>query len=606
MTAPGSRFAIRLQLLRRTLRWMPALLLWGPRSRRTAADLIERRAARDPQRSFIRFEGRDVSYAEYNAAANRVAHWALERGIGRGDVVGLLMHNRPEYLELWAGLAKAGATTALLNSNLSGPALVHVLEAAGCKTLLLGAECAEAWESLGLVRPAGVDVFVVDDPGDESGARNGPPGTSRFDAEVEVYSDKNPPASVRADLRGADPLFYIYTSGTTGLPKAARFSHARFAGGGIFSLLSGLTRSDVMYCTLPLYHTVGGVMCVNAVLRAGATLALRRRFSAARFWQDVVEMDATAFQYIGELCRYLLAAPPGPWETRHRVRFCVGNGLRPDIWQAFQQRFRIPHIAEFYGATESNVAMVNLEDRVGSVGRPVPGTRVALVRYDVAGEEHVRDADGRCVPCAVGEPGELIGEIRDGRTAAGRFEGYTSEKDTEKKVLRGVFRPGDRWFRTGDLLRRDAQGFYYFVDRIGDTFRWKGENVSTQEVAEALTRRPEIELCAVYGVEVPGCDGRAGMAALVLHDGGPAFDGAALYAHVTDALPAYARPAFLRVQSRPELTATYKLRKVELQAEGFDPDRVSDPLYYRDDATACFRPVTPKVLAALHSGDLKL
>jgi fatty-acyl-CoA synthase len=585
---------------------MPALVLWGPGSRRTTADLIERCAARDPKRSFVRFEGRDRSYAEYNAAANRVAHWALERGIGKGDVVALLMQNRPEYLELWAGLAKVGATTALLNSNLSGPALVHVLETAACKTLLLGAECAEAWEILGAVRPAGVDVFIVDDSGEGARARKEYPGTCSFDAQVEGYSDQNPLASVRADLRGADPLFYIYTSGTTGLPKAARFSHARFAGGGIFSLLSGLTRRDVMYCSLPLYHTVGGVMCVNAVLRAGATLALRRRFSAGRFWQDVVEMEATAFQYIGELCRYLLAAPPGPWETRHRVRFCVGNGLRPDIWEAFQQRFRIPHISEFYGATESNVAMVNLEDRVGSVGRPTPGTRVALIRYDVAREEHVRDADGRCVPCADAEPGELIGQIREGRTAAGRFEGYTSKEATEKKVLREVFRPGDRWFRTGDLLRRDAQGFYYFVDRIGDTFRWKGENVSTQEVAEALTRLPEIELCAVYGVAVPGCDGRVGMAALVLHDGGPAFDGGALYAHLTETLPAYARPGFLRVQSEAEVTGTLKLRKVELQAQGFDPDQVSDPLYYRDDDTGCFKPVTPTVLAALHSGDLKL
>jgi len=289
MRARWARIALRLRLLGRALRWMPGLILWGPGSRRTAADLIERCAARHPERTFVRFEGRDQSYAAYNAAANRVAHWALERGIGKGQVVALLMENRPEYLELWAGLAKVGATTALINNSLYGPALVHALEEAGCKTLLLGAECIEAWESLEPVRPAGVDVFVVDDPGNTTGTARQTPGVGSFDAEVEGYSDKNPMASVRGDLRGADALFYIYTSGTTGLPKAARFSHARFAGGGIFSLLSGMTRRDVMYCSLPLYHTVGGVMCVNAVLRAGATLALRRRFSASHFWQDVVE-----------------------------------------------------------------------------------------------------------------------------------------------------------------------------------------------------------------------------------------------------------------------------------------------------------------------------
>jgi fatty-acyl-CoA synthase len=602
MTRKLSRLWLRLRIGLRALRWLPGMLLWGPGSKRTAADLVERCAARHPDRVFVTFEGRERTYAEYNAAANRVAHWALERGIGKGDVVALLMQNRPEYLELWAGLAKTGATTALLNTNLAGPALVHVLESAGCKTLLLGAECAEAWESFGLERPAGVDVLVVRDPARDSEPL--PMGTRSFDEETHGYSDKNPLASVRAELRGADPLFYIYTSGTTGLPKAARFSHARFMGGGVFSLLSGMTRHDVLYCALPLYHTVGGVMCVNAVLRTGARLALRRRFSAGRFWQDIVEARATGFQYIGEICRYLLAAPPGPWEARHQIRFCVGNGLRPDIWEAFQQRFRIPHICEFYGATESNVSMVNLEGQVGSVGRPAPGTRVELVRYDVAGDAHVRDAGGHCLPCGDCEPGELIGEIREGRTAAGRFEGYTSKEASEKKVLRDVFAPGDRWFRTGDLLRRDAEGFYYFVDRIGDTFRWKGENVSTQEVAEALTRRPEVELCAVYGVEVPGCEGRAGMAALVL--GEPAFDASALYAHVRETLPAYARPAFLRLQPQAALTATFKLRKVELQAEGFDPDRVADPLYYRDDACERYELLTPDVAAGIRSGALKL
>jgi fatty-acyl-CoA synthase len=607
MDSTLSRCWTRLRILVRALRWMPGIVLRGPGSRHTTADLIEACAARHPERTFVRFEGRDRSYAAYNAAANRVAHWALECGIGKGEVVALMMENRPEYLEIWAGLAKVGATTALLNTQLTGPALAHVLESSGCKTLLLGAECVETWATLGFARPASVDVFVVGDPTRDEEPL--PAATTLFDEIVEVYSDKNPPASVRSELRGADPLFYIYTSGTTGLPKAARFSHARFMGGGIFSLLSGMNRRDVLYCALPLYHTVGGVMCVNAVLRAGATLALRRRFSARDFWRDIVEMDATAFHYIGELCRYVLAAPKSEWETRHRVRFCVGNGLRPDIWRPFQKRFGIPHIAEFYGATESNVSMINLEDRVGSVGRPTPGTRVALVRYDVAEQCHVHDDQGRCVPCDEGEAGELIGQIREGRTAAGRFEGYTSKEASEKKILRDVFVPGDRWFRTGDLLRRDARGFYYFVDRLGDTFRWKGENVSTQEVAEVLQRRPEVELCAVYGVELPGCEGRAGMAALVLREGDDpgsgesAFDGQTLYAHVRDSLPGYARPAFLRLQSQAALTGTFKLRKLELQAQGFDPESVPDPLYYRDDDAQAYLPVTPEALAAIARGD---
>ncbi len=593
----------RLRILGLSLRWMPGIALAGPGSRRTTADLIERAARRYPARTFVRFDGTSRTYRRYNANANRIAHWALERGLGRGDVVALLMENRPEYLEVWAGLAKVGATTALLNTNLTGAALRHVLEASGCTTLVVGSECIDTWASVGLERPADIDVFVAGDPRHASVVL--PPGAKSLESEIAPYSDQNPLRSVRSELRGGDPLFYIYTSGTTGLPKAARFSHARFMGGGLYSLLSGMTRRDTLYCPLPLYHTVGGVMAVNAVLRAGGTLALARRFSASRFWKDVVEMQATGFQYIGELCRYLLAAPPCDEERGHALRFCVGNGLRPDIWAAFQERFGIPHITEFYGATESNVSLVNLEGVRGSIGRPPPGMKLDLVRWDVEKEAHVRGADGRCVRARTGESGELIGRISEGRTAAGRFEGYTSREATEKKVLRDVFREGDAWFRSGDLLRRDARGFYFFVDRIGDTFRWKGENVSTQEVAEALSCDPAVKLAAVYGVEVPGCEGRAGMAALVLEDGAQ-LDGEELHARLSQALPSYARPAFLRVRSQAELTGTFKVRKVELQAQGFDPERVDDPLYYRDDAARTFSALTPQVLADICSGEVKL
>jgi fatty-acyl-CoA synthase len=415
----------------------------------------------------------------------------------------------------------------------------------------------------------------------------------------------DPDRRVRAAVRGGDPLFLIYTSGTTGLPKAARFSHSRFMGGGSYALLGGFGRGDVLYCALPLYHTVGGVMCVNAVLRAGATLALARRFSASRFWQEAAESGATAFQYVGELCRYLLSQPNGPHDRTHRVRLAVGNGLRADVWAAFQERFRVARIVEFYGATEANVSMVNLAGRVGSVGRPAPGLQVALVRYDAEREAPLRGPDGRCIPCAEGEPGELLGRISEGRTAAGRFEGYTSREASEKKILRDVFEPGDAWFRSGDLLRRDAAGFYFFVDRIGDTFRWKGENVSTEEVSRALDSHPAVAQSVVYGVEVPGAEGRAGMAALVLQPG-ERFDGAALFAHVERALPPFARPAFVRLSAAFETTGTLKLKKGALRESGFDPARTADPVFVRDDARRAFVPLGPSEAAAIHTGALRL
>jgi fatty-acyl-CoA synthase len=345
-------------------------------------------------------------------------------------------------------------------------------------------------------------------------------------------------------------------------------------------------------------------MCVNAVLRAGGTLALARRFSARRFWDDVVEMGATAFQYVGELPRYLLDQPAHPLEQRHRIRFCVGNGMRPEVWERFRSRFGIPHVVEFYGATESNVSMVNLEDRVGSVGKPPFGLRVAILRYDVESQDLVRDAAGRLVACREGETGELIGRISEGRTVAGRFEGYTSDAATQSKILRDVFRRGDAWFRSGDLMRRDAAGWFFFVDRIGDTFRWKGENVSTQQVADAIGELPGVELCAVYGVKLPGADGRAGMAALVLRDG-CALDGAALYAHVAQRLPGYARPAFVRVLAAADLTGTFKIRKGPLQRDGFEPATASDPVLFRDDARRAYLPLTHAIRERIRSGDVR-
>lgn len=586
--------------LGRSVRWMLPLAMRGPKSHFSAADLVEQRARSRGDAVFVRFEDRELTYRDYNRAANRVAHWALANELGRGDVVALIMQNRPEYLEVWAGLAKAGVTTALANIQLRGHALAHVLGAAGARHVILGAECLEAWQSLGEDTPGDVQLFVAGDPSTpEPGAL--PAGATSLDAATARCDDANPPRSVRAQLLGGDPLFYIYTSGTTGLPKAARFSHARWLGGGMYALLAGFDRDDVMYCPLPLYHTVAGVMAVNAVLSAGGTLALARRFRASRFWDDIVAMRATAFQYVGELPRYLLDQPERESERRHSIRFCVGNGLRPEVWERFRDRFRIPQIVEFYGATESNVSMVNLDDRVGSVGKPAVGMQAELARYDVARGEHLRDANGLLALCGTDEVGELIGRISKGRTVAGTFEGYTSKEASDKKILRDVKKPGDRWFRSGDLLRRDADGYYYFVDRIGDTFRWKGENVSTQEVADAVAEFPGVEICAAYGVPVPGADGRAGMAALRMHDDA-VIDGERLYAHVERALPAYARPAFVRVIEAPDITATFKIRKAGLEREGYDSKAIADRILYRDDEYRAYLPLSPEVADRIREG----
>jgi fatty-acyl-CoA synthase len=593
-----------LRIFARAIRWLPAIRRARQGTGYTSADLIETCARRFGDRVFVEFDGRTTSYAEFNREANRVAHWALELGLGKGDVVALMMENRPEYLSIWAGLAKAGVTTALINTHLSGLPLEHVIESAACRALVLGDECLPAYLELAAAHLKALPRFLsrrdrsVVEPGPAAG------GLTSLDAELRRFPTVNPPASVRDGLRSDDPLFYIYTSGTTGLPKAARFSHSRFVSGGMYHLLSGFGARDALYCPLPLYHSVGGVICVNAVLLTGARLVLRRSFSASHFWQDIVESGATTFQYIGEMCRYLLAQPPGEYDRRHRVRYAVGNGLRPDIWEEFTRRFNVPCMVEFYGATESNVALVNLQGRPGSIGRLMPGIKATLVRYDVEKDAHVRDAAGLCVECAAGEPGEMLGRIASGgKSELVRFEGYTSAEATRAKILHDVREHGDTWFRSGDLLKYDRDGFYYFVDRIGDSFRWKGENVSTQEVEEVLAGYPGVDLAVAYGVEVPGAEGRAGMAALA-SAGDLDLTSAEFFRHV-EQLPAYARPVFLRVIGQVDMTGTFKVRKVELQRQGFDPDAVHAPVHFRDDAAGCYRVLDAETFRRLREGGIR-
>ena len=578
----------------------------APNSPTTFADLIEAQAAARPSQVAIAFEERRISFAELDAASNRVARWARASGIGRGDSVALSLENRPEFLITWIGLAKIGAVAALQNTQLSGAGLAHCLREVGAKHWIVGAELAGAAASaLGeLASPPA--IWLAGAPGASEGpALRELPRARSLDAALAEASPAPLDRHARRGLSARDRLFYIYTSGTTGLPKAANVSHARAlatALGG--ARVTRLTPRDRLYVALPLYHSAGGVMAAGAALLSGATLVLARKFSASQFWSDCAAHEATVFQYIGELCRYLLNAPEHADEKRHRIRACIGNGLRPEIWAPFQKRFAIPSIIEFYGATEGNLALVNLDGRVGAVGRLPSYLRglagVELVRFDAQRETPLRGDDGFCSRCEAGEAGELIGRIND----AARFEGYSNAGATEQKILRDVFRTGDAFFRSGDLLRFDADGYYYFVDRIGDTFRWKGQNVATTEVAEALSGAPGVREASVYGVQVPGTDGRAGMAALVVDDA--RFELAALRAHLHAALPSYSRPLFVRIAASLDATGTFKLRKQSLVADGFDPSRSLGPLYFDDARSGAYLRLSPALFAEINAGTLRV
>ena len=560
--------------------------------------LIERLAERFADAPALLSPDAALSYRGLAAACHRYARWGLVRGLGSGDTVCLVMANCPDYLAIWLGLCRIGATVALINTNLRGALLAHSLNLVAPRHVIAGASLAEPVRAVRPLLAAGVECWV-----------SGPGGGDlpRLDEAMaglagDALRDDEAPAPSLADR-----ALCIYTSGTTGLPKAANVSHFRLMQWSHwFAGLMNVQPADRMYDCLPLYHSVGGVVATGATLVGGGAVVLRERFSASSFWQDVVAERCTVFQYIGELCRYLLASPPQAQESQHALRLACGNGLRGDVWREFERRFRIPQILEYYAATEGNFSLYNCEGRAGAIGRIPPFLAhrlpVALVKFDLEAQAPARDASGRCVRCAPQEPGEALGQIL-AENGATHFEGYTDEAASASKILRDVFAPGDAWYRTGDLMRQDEQGFFYFVDRVGDTFRWKGENVSTTEIAEVIAACPGVADATVYGVSVPGTEGRAGMAALVAAKG---FELAELRRALAARLPDYARPLFVRIVSALELTGTFKLRKQQLALEGYDPLRVRDALYMEDPVRGAYVTLDAELHARLLAGKLRI
>lgn len=579
--------------------WARALELTGSIARRPDrifSAVIDERAAESGHAPALLSDRESFTYTELAERSNRYARWALEQGIGKGEAVGLLMPNRPEYLAIWLGITRVGGVVALLNTNLTGSSLAHCINVAAPKHVIVAAELVD---SIHCVVPELAQAATIWIHGAEMESGR------RLDREIELYPGEALNEPERRPVTIEDRALYIYTSGTTGLPKAAVITHGRLMQWSHwFAGMMDTRSTDRMYDCLPMYHSVGGVQAPGAVLAAGGSVVFREKFSARAFWSDVVRWDCTLFQYIGELCRYLLQAGPVPHETAHRIRIACGNGLRADVWEKFQERFRIPRIFEFYAATEGNVSFFNVEGRVGAIGK-VPSYLAhrfpaALVKFDIDKGEPVRDEQGFCIRCAPNEVGEAIGKLLDDRSnIGGRFDGYTSQVASEKKILRGVFKPGDAWFRTGDLMRKDEAGYFYFVDRIGDTFRWKGENVATSEVSEALCAFSGIQEANVYGVEIPGADGRAGMATLVAD---PDLDFSALRAHLAGRLPEYARPLFLRIRREIATTGTFKHTKTDLVRQGYDPAVTSDPIFFNDPEQRAFVRVDDAVYKRIQRG----
>jgi len=569
---------------------------FDPEAAYTLADAIEDAVDDHPERVFIAFEGQEITYADFEARANRFAHWGLSAGLKKGDTVALFMENHPDYIAFWVGMAKIAVRTALINYNLSGTGLAHCLKVVDCKAIVMNLELAPNYATARDQAPLALGAFLLG--GDVDGA-------IRIDAAVDQAAPGRPDKSLRAGVKGGDVALYIYTSGTTGLPKAAKITGVRARGlMRVFKDATEANHNDRLLLTLPLYHATGGMCGVGTALNAGACIILRRKFSASHFWQEAIDNKATMLVYIGELGRYLMNQPPTTLERSHSIKKGFGNGLRADVWAEFVKRTGIHQLVEFYGSTEGNVNFFNLDGKIGAVGRIPRLLRSRLpariIRFDVETEEPVRGPDGLCIEAAPDEIGEAVGPINS--EARQRFDGYNDEAQSKKKLLHDVMAKGDLWFRTGDLMKMDADGYVYFADRIGDTFRWKGENVSTSEVEIAISSMPGVKHAIVYGVQVPGQDGRAGMAAITPEG----VDLKALYAHLAANLPAYARPVFVRFQKDVETTGTFKYRKVDLVKEGYDPRATVDPVFVVDNEARSYQAITPELMQKINGGAIRL
>jgi fatty-acyl-CoA synthase len=573
--------------------WARALSNVAPLKHQPTATLpsrLDELARRFTSKPALISENGPISYDELATQKRRVARWALQHGFGADVTIGLLMEGGPAYIAAWLGLTEIGAVVALLNDGLRGSALTHAIHCSQARCVIVDEAHIPAINTALALLPTTIEVILFR----SDHLYDGTDGARILDYWAFDGAPLLP--AERPSVLSAATALLLFTSGTTGLPKAARISHYRILEWGLwFAGMMNTSPTDRLYNCLPLFHSTGGIAAIGGILLNGGSVVLRRRFSARRFWDDVADEHCTIFLYIGELCRYLLRQPPHLKELTHHLRLCCGNGLREEVWRHFQDRFKIPRILEFYASTEGNVSLYNCEGKPGAVGR-IPSILkhrfpVALVACEPETGTIHRSGDGRCTPCQIDQVGEALGLI----TAVGSpeptaFDGYTDPVATEQKILRNVFSPGDAWFRTGDLMRLDGAGYFSFVDRLGDTFRWKGENVSTTQVADALSEYPGVIQAVVYGVEVVGEDGRAGMAAVIVED---YFDLGGLPTFLAKHLPPYAHPIYLRLRGFVETTATFKPIKVQLIKEGYDVTKVLDPLYRLDHVTMCFHKLQP-------------
>ena len=533
---------------------------------------FEKSVAKYANKNFLIFEEDQLSYDEANKSANVLANFLSSEGVQHQDRVVLFMQNRTDYVISLLALNKIGAIGVLINNSLTGAPLIHCINSSDSKKCIVGEELTH--ELSDVLNDINIkdknDIYWVED----SKAIQTPDWATNLRSSLDYSKNEN---LVETDnVTAKDTAFYIFTSGTTGVPKAAIFPNAKIVAASFNISNTGyrMTHEDRLYNCLPLYHSTGLMLGLAAVIHSGASVFVRRKFSASMFWKEAQRYQTTTFIYVGELCRYLSFQEPCEEEKNNPLRAMVGNGLRPDLWDCFRDRFGVERICEIYGASEGACMFMNGLNKDKTIG--MTNATVVLLKYDVASDELIKNDNGFCIEAENEMPGLLAVKI----SPDSPYNGYTDKKESEKKILRNVLEEGDAWFNSGDLIKTMDVGFsvgqkhYQFVDRIGDTFRWKSENVSTNEVAEIINQYSQVNMANVYGVQIPNAEGRAGMVAFNCDLNEFNWDNFAEY--MSDALPSYARPVFVRIIKELETTGTFKLKKNELRDEAYHLDKVSN------------------------------
>ena len=542
---------------------------------------VEQLAEEKSKQIALCFQDDTWTWQAFNEESNKISNYFLKMGSKPGETIALMLENSPEYLFITSGINKIQGISALINCNQKKQALMNSFNIVDPKWIIVDGDCLPSFNEIINKLPHNNDqIYVINNPEDIKH------DFIDLHSEIKSISNINPKTTFNSILR--ETAYYMFTAGTTGLPKAVSVQNFKLY---VQSFLLGiafaqLTPQDNFYIATPLYHNQGMGLNWTIALLLGAKTALRKRFSVSEFWKDIQKFGVTFTMYIGAIPRYLLSQPYSEYEKNNPLRKIAGLGLQKNVWEQFKSRFQIDHIYENYGLTEGHRTIINADERPGMVGRNTMAGLV-LAKVDAETGEFYKNEREYCIRCKQGDIGMALIKIEK----KSLFTGYKDKEKTQKRLMHNVFRKNDTYFNTGDMLKLHENHWVSFADRFGDTFRWKGENVSTLEVESILNSYPPIQMSVVYGVTIPGTEGKAGMATIKLK---PTikFEIDDFSRFIVKVLPRYSIPIFIRIRNELEISGPLKIKKINLRREAYNIEIIQDPLFLWDSAMKKYVPFT--------------